>query len=54
MVDPRQIESFYETSFYEMLRNPESGLWRMSTEALADLYQQEHADGALPDLEEQS
>lgn len=54
MVDPQQIEAFYETSFYEMLRNPESGLWHMSTEALADLYQQEQTDGTLPDPEEQS
>lgn len=54
MVDPQQIEAFYETSFYEMLRNPESGLWHMSPAALADLYQQEQADGALPDSKEQS
>lgn len=51
---PQQIEAFYETPFYEILRNPASGLWHMSTEALADLYRQEQAGGTLSDSEEQS
>lgn len=52
--EPAQVEEFYRSDFYEMLRNPESGLWHLSAGALADLYQQEQENGFFVDPEEQS
>ena len=28
--EPYQIEEFYASNFYELLRNPDSGLWHLS------------------------
>ena len=47
--EPYQIEEFYE-----LLRNPDSGLWHLSSAALADLYRQEVERGFFGDPEEQS
>lgn len=49
-----QVEEFYRSDFYEMLRNPESGLWHLSAGTLAGLYQQEQKNGFFVDPEEQS
>ena len=49
-----QIEEFYASNFYELLRNPDSGLWHLSSAALADLYRQEVERGFFGDPEEQS
>lgn len=51
---PEHVESFYRSNFYEVLRNPQSGLWHLSVGALADLYQQELETGSFEDPEEQS
>ena len=45
---------FYASNFYELLRNPDSGLWHLSSAALADLYRQEVERGFFDDPEEQS
>ncbi|WP_418970797.1 hypothetical protein, partial [Adlercreutzia sp.] len=52
--EPCQIEEFYASNFYELLRNPDSGLWHLSSAALADLYRQEVERGFFDDPEEQS
>lgn len=52
--DPAQIEEFYQSDFYELLRNPESGLWHLSAPALAELYRQMLETGTFVDPEEQS
>ena len=52
--EPYQIEEFYASNFYELLRNPDSGLWHLSSAALADLYRQEVERGFFGDPEEQS
>ena len=51
--EPYQIEEFYASNFYELLRNPDSGLWHLSSAALADLYRQEVERGFFGDPEEQ-
>ena len=52
--EPYQIEEFYASNFYELLRNPDSGLWHLSSAALADFYRQEVERGFFGDPEEQS
>ena len=52
--EPEQFEEFYRSDFYELLRNPESGLWHLSAGALAGLYRQVLKTGAFEDPEEQS
>ena len=52
--EPAQVEGFYASDFYELLRNPESGLWHLSSAALADLYRQETELGFFVDPEERS
>lgn len=51
---PEQVEEFYRSGFYELLRNPESGLWHLSVGALADIYRQTLEADSFVDPEEQS
>lgn len=52
--EPCQIEEFYASNFYELLRNPDSGLWHLSSAALRICTGRKWSAGFFDDPEEQS
>lgn len=51
---PDDVEAFYKSKLYQLLSDPQTGMWHLSSQTLASLYAEERETGTFPLPEEQS